>query len=130
MQAFVEGGFPVWIILALVLVTHPLALAAVITAFVNRSRGVVLGLSSAVLLFALTTACVGIAGYLWGISRTEEALAGSGIDPEILEALREQGQREASWNWMCGGIGAAIPLLLALVGLARGATMKTRPARS
>ena len=126
MQIFAEGGFPMWIILACVLVSHPLAIAAVIVAFVNEQRAVVLALSGAVLLFAQTTACVGVAGYLWGLSQVEAALAGAaGLEPAMLEALREQGQQEASWNWICGGIGTVLPLILALVGLARGVTMKT-----
>ncbi|AKF04158.1 hypothetical protein [Sandaracinus amylolyticus] len=130
MQPFVEGGFPVWIVLAVVLVSHPLAIAAVITSFVNRSRGVVLGLSSAVLLFALTTVGVGVAGYFWSVSEIEYALEhAGGLDPAMLDAMREQGRSEASWSWICGGIGAALPLVLSLVGLGRGVTMSSTPRR-
>jgi hypothetical protein len=121
---FYEGGWPMYGVLACTLLAHPVALAALIVAFASRRRGMVLGLSAAALLLGLSTACTGAAGYAFGLHQMNEALAGAWLEPAQVEALRAAGESEAGWNLVCGMAGAALPVLLALVGLARGLTLR------
>lgn len=122
LQAFQEGGWPMYVVLLCTMATHPLAVGIAITAFVSKRKGMVIGLAAASLVFGLSTACAGAGGYLWSMQQVNEAVAYA--DPAFVETLRAQGQREASWNWICGAIGAALPALLSLIALVRGITMR------
>jgi hypothetical protein len=123
MTPFVEGGWPTYVVLGCAIVTHPLALGAVAIAFSSDARrGLAIGLSSAALVLALLTAVVGVVGYLTAMQIVDAAVVMA--DPEMREVLRAQGRSEASWNLVCGALGAAIPILLALAGLVRGAMIR------
>lgn len=113
-----------WIVLLCTLATTPLAIAAAITAFASKRKGMVLGLAAAALLFSLSTACVGVSGYLYWMQVVEGAIAGAVVDGDVRARLYEQGEREAAWNWMCGLAGAALPIALSGAALLRGATMR------
>jgi hypothetical protein len=120
---FQEGGWTMWIVLLCTLATTPLAVAAAITAFASKRKGMVLGLAGAALLFSLSTACVGVSGYLYWMQQVDEAIAFAS-DGEVAAQLREVGEREASWNWMCGLLGAALPIVLSSAALLRGAMIR------
>lgn len=114
-----------WLVLLCTLTTTSIALAAVLTAFTSGRRSFVIGMSAATLVFAISTACVGVAGYAWGMRQVEDALAAVALeDPRVVEQLRSEGQREASWNWICGLGGAALPIVLGSAALLRGVTMR------
>lgn len=127
MTPFVEGGWPTYVVLLCSLVTHPLAIGAVAVAFGSKRRAMAIGLSSAALLFALSTVAIGVGGYLYVMHVVDGAVAFA--DPSTREIIRAQGEHEASWNATCGVLGCAIPLLLALAGLVRGFTL-TEPSRA
>lgn len=122
MRIFQEGGWPMFPLLACVMITHPLSVGVAITAFVSKRRGMVLGLGSASLLLSLGAVGIGVGGYLLGMRQVEQALAMVG--PEHTSMLYEQGRAEASVNWMCGLAGAALPVLVSLIAIARGVMMR------
>ncbi len=128
MTPFIEGGWTMYPILACALMAHPLAIAAVVGAFFAKRRALAIGFASAALLTALTTAAVGVFGYFYAMNVVNAALAT--VDPAAREMLHAEGQREASWNLICGALGCALPLLLAIAGLVRGFTLGDRRAAS
>jgi hypothetical protein len=81
---FQEGGWTMWIVLLCTLATTPLAIAAAITAFASKRKGMVLGLAGAALLFSLSTACVGVSGYLYWMQQVDEAIAFAS-DAEVVD---------------------------------------------
>lgn len=123
-RTFQEGGWTMFPLLACVLVTHPLAIGAAIAAFVSKRRGMVIGLGATALLLSLGAVAIGVGGYLIGMRQVDLAIAGAGLPPEQSAAILAQGRAEASVNWMCGLAGAALPVLVSLIAIARGVAMR------
>jgi hypothetical protein len=120
--AFFEGGLPMYGILLCALIACSLACVALVLAFVAGQRRGALGTASVALLAAVGTAVIGVGGYFLGMHNVEEVVAV--VEPALRETVRAQGQSEASWNLICGAIGAVVPALLASVALLRAVTMR------
>lgn len=103
------------------MVTHPLAIAALATAFGRRHRALSLGLGAASVATAMAGLLLGALGYFLGMSLVESAVANA--DVESREMLMEVGRREAMVNVWCALASAAIPGLFGALALARGATL-------
>lgn len=117
---FQEGGASMWGILAFDLCAMALVPLALIVSIVARSRGtmrgVSLGLGVLALMAALTPMCMGVGGYMYGVSRTEAAVANA--DPQYKEMLTTAGEAEASQNLNFGfgsGCLCLMPAVLALM---------------
>ena len=122
--SFQEGGFAMYFIACIGALGHLMAIAA-LASMVAKRRAMPLGMGAATLLFAVTTMCLGVGGYLWGMRQVDEAIAFA--DPEQREALYAQGQAEASNNLTFGGCAFLFPLLAGVVAITRGAMMKDGP---
>ncbi len=121
---FQEGGAAMYLVLCVGALGHGLALAALGSMLAKR-RAMPLGFGAATLLFALTTACAGVGGYVMGMRNVEDAVAFA--DPEMQARLRAQGQEEADNNLYFGGCAFLFPFFAGLVAIGRGATMKDGP---
>lgn len=124
---FMEGGWPMYLVLCTGLFGHVLAIASLGAMFAKR-RAMPLGMGAATLLFAVTTMCVGVGGYFMGMRMVDEAVAFA--DPESQAMLRAQGQDEADNNLWFGGCAFLFPLLCGLAAIGRGAMMKDSPGQA
>lgn len=120
-----EGGAPVWGLLLCVLVSHPVALAAIGVALAKRSRGLSLGLGAVTVGLGVAALALGVLGYLYGMHQVDAAVAYA--DPESRALLREVGQHEALISVWCGLGAMALPLLLGVAAVARGLTLPAKP---
>ncbi|MBX7194123.1 MAG: hypothetical protein K1X94_18865 [Sandaracinaceae bacterium] len=121
---FQEGGAAMYLVLCIGALSHVLALAALGSMLAKR-RAMPLGFGAATLLFALSTACTGVGGYLMGMRNVEDAVAFA--DPELQARLRAQGQEECDNNLYFGGCAFLFPFFAGLVAVGRGAMMKDGP---
>lgn len=121
---FQEGGFAMYLALCAGVLAHLFALVSIGALFASR-RAFPLGMGAATLLFALSTALVGVLGYVWGMQQVNEAVMY--VDPTQAEMLRQVGQDEADNNLWLGGLLCILPSLVGVVALARGAMMKDAP---
>ncbi len=113
-----EGGTPVLGLLCCALVSHPLAIAAVAVALVSRVKRWALVAGGISLAVGLGAIGLGVAGYLYGISQVEAALAE--VPPEVRAELLDVGRSEAMISIWVGLVSAAFPLLAGVGALARG----------
>jgi hypothetical protein len=118
---FQEGGFAMYFALCGGVLAHLLALASIGALFAQR-RAFPLGMGAATLLFALSTALVGVLGYVWGMQQVNEAVAY--VDPSQAEMIRQVGQDEADNNLWLGGLLCILPSLVGVLAISRGAMMK------
>lgn len=117
---FQEGGWPMWVVLAVDLCAGglvPLAVVVTLVArFTNKGRTVALVLGVLALVSAIVPMCAGVGGYYLGMSYVEEAVAN--VDPEYKQQLLLAGRAEASNN-LTFGIGSGccllVPAILALL---------------
>ncbi len=119
-----EGGFAMYVMLLIALVTHPLAIGAVVTTFGSR-RGLTLALGVTTLVLAGLLVGSGVLGYVLGMRNVDEAVRFA--DPEFAAALRAQGAEEADNNLYFAVILGAFPLLAGSIALLRGLRMKPPP---
>lgn len=121
---FMEGGWSMYLVLCTGGLSHLLAVASLAALFSKR-RAMPLGMGAATLLFAVTTMCVGVGGYVMSMRMVEEAVAFA--DPASQDMMRAQGQDEADNNLYFGGCAFLFPLLCGIAALGRGAAMKDSP---
>jgi hypothetical protein len=120
-QWFQEGGAPMYGALCCSLLSIGMGLGAVGVAFATKKRNLTIGLGAATLLFALTTLCTGVSGYVMGMRNVEAAVAFAVADQRA--ALLERGQDEAQNNLEMGACASLLPLLLGIAALGRGLTL-------
>lgn len=118
---FQEGGWAMYGALCCALLSIVMGLGALGVAFATKKRGLAIGLGAATLLFALTTLCTGVTGYVTGMHNVEAAIANA--DPVYRTALLERGQDEAQNNLEMGACASLLPLLLGIAALGRGLTL-------
>ena len=118
MTMFHEGGPSMFGLLCCGLIGNPLALAAVVAAFVTKSKGARIGLGAASLLVGGATLLAGIAAYFYWMNVVEGAVAFA--DAAMRAQLYERGREEAMTNIWFGAAAAFLPLLLGAIGLVRG----------
>ncbi len=121
LQAFEEGGWPMYLVLA---VDSCFAVVAVVAlALAVALRGSTVGKVAAAGLgaCALLPLLIGVGGYTWGMQRVTEAVTYA--DPEFREQLMVVGRSEAMNNlWfgagslMCTLPVAAVVLMAAFLG--------------
>ncbi|MBW2465139.1 MAG: hypothetical protein JRH11_26050 [Deltaproteobacteria bacterium] len=121
-EMFLAGGPSMWVALLCSMIGNPLAIAAVVGAFVTRKRGMRLGLGIAAVCFGLATLFIGGAGYMYGMSQVASVLPL--VDPGDRELIQAVGQAEAMNNIWLGLCGSALPLLFGTLAIARGAMTK------
>jgi hypothetical protein len=117
-----EGGWPVMLLLSGALCSHPLALAALVSAVVGRSRrwtSIAGGVSLAAGALALA---IGVAGYFVGMSNVEAAVAS--VSAEYRDELYAVGRAEARISLWVGLATAALPGLAGGVALGRAALLR------
>ncbi len=120
---FMAGGPSMWVALLCSMIGNPLAIAAVVGAFVTKKRSWRLGLGLAAVCFGVATLFISGAGYMYGMSQVASVLPM--VDPEQRELVREIGQQEAMNNIWLGLCGSALPLLFGAVAVVRGAMTKS-----
>jgi hypothetical protein len=112
MNYFLEGGWPMWLIL---LFTGVGLTAGVVSLGAARGRaGVALGAGT--LVVALMIVGAGLFGWQLGRAQTDAAVVYA--SPADVEVLRAQGYEESSHALVCGLAGAAIPLILGIAAIA------------
>lgn len=119
---FHDGGATMWLALLCSLIGNPLALVAIVGAFVSKKRGWRLGLGGAALVFGVLTLMVGAAGYSYGMSQAEQAVLFA--EPETRAALLAMGRHQALNNVWFGLCGALLPLVFGSIAIVRGALTK------
>jgi hypothetical protein len=119
MRVLDEGGWGVVAIFASMFLTHPLAVAALVTAFASRQSRRACALAYGSLLLSLSAFCTGVVGYLVGLDRISGVLPD--VSPSQYATMHAQGLREIRWNLTCGALGTILPGLLATIALLRGA---------
>lgn len=99
-----------YLVLLFAVLGHAAAIVAIALVAARVSRlgrriagGIALGLGVA-------TVAVGYVGWQHGLHMTDEALAG--VDPQMHEALRAQGEKEAGHNLTFGLYACALPILV------------------
>jgi hypothetical protein len=120
-QWFQEGGGAMYGALCCSLLAVAIGLGALGVAFATKKRGLAIGLGAATLLFAVTTLCTGVSGYVMGMRNVDAAIANA--DPVYRTALLERGQDEAQNNLEMGACASLLPLLLGIAALGRGLTL-------
>ncbi len=119
-----EGGWTMYLALCSGVLGHLLGLLA-LGSLASSRRAFPLGMGAATLLFALSTALIGVLGYVLGMQMVSEALAY--VEPSQAEELRRVGMDEADNNLWLGAIASVFPFLAGTAAVARGATMKDQP---
>ncbi len=107
---FQMGGVWMYPILALGLLLGPLSLIAVLAAAVvpgGTGRRIVGGLAAFGIVAGLGVAGIGLIGTVVGTSSVDAAL--EGVPPDVREAIREQGMKEA-WVSATFGLGVGLPI--------------------
>ena len=122
-QFFQEGGWAMYLVLAMGSSAHLLAVAALGSMFSKR-RAVPLGFGAATLLLAVSTLCLGAGGFVVAMRQVEAAVAFA--DPATQEIMRALGRDEADNNLYFGGCAFLLPFLAGVLALGRGATRKDR----
>lgn len=119
-SAFRDGGWPMYVVLAVDLCAAgfvPLALVlAVVARFKMNLRGAALGVGVVALLSALVPMCAGVGGYMLGMHKVEAAVAVASEDQR--ETMRAMGEAEAGTNLSFGfgsGCLCLVPAVLALM---------------
>ena len=102
------------------------ALAAIASLFAP-SRRLPIGVGLSAMIIGLMALGMGLFGTMQGRRVTEEAVAN--VDPELSELIRTQGYEESDNNLVLGGLASVLPLLVGMLAIGRGVTMKeaTKP---
>ena len=120
-RMFLEGGPTMYFVLCIAALAHLGGLAGLIVALVRKKRSLALGLGSVGIVVVVLLLAVGFLGYMYGMSRTEAALAS--VDPTVREAILAQGRSESMNNIWFSLCSAAMPLAFAIVLFIRGAML-------
>lgn len=118
MMMFHEGGPSMFGLLCCGLIGNPLALAAVVAAFVAKSKGARIGLGAASLLVGGATLLAGVVAYFYWMNVVEDAVAFA--DMASRRTLYERGRAGAMNNLWLGAAASFLPLVLGAIGLVRG----------
>lgn len=110
MQLFMEGGWPMWLIVLLTLAAG----ATTVAALIANNRVMAFVALGGVALIALT----GVGGTMLGRQQVDAAIVAV-EDAHDRELIREGGYREASRNLQFAGIVGVPLLLLAVAAYAR-----------
>lgn len=120
MQAFQEGGATMYGILCMALFAHVLGLAALgVSLFSKKGKGgAPLAIGSGALLFGVVSMLIGVVGYLWGMSRVDDALLYA--DSSQAELMRAVGRAEAMNNIYFGCCATVFPVVAGLAAIIVG----------
>jgi hypothetical protein len=115
-----DGGASMWAILAFDMCAMLLVPVALIVSIVARARGKMRGVSLTLgvlaLLSALVPMCAGVGGYMFGMSKVEDAVENVSADQKAV--IMAAGESEASANLNLGfgsGCTCLLPAVLALL---------------
>jgi len=102
------------------------ALAAMASIFAS-SRKIPIGFGLSAMIIGLMALGMGLFGTMQGRRVTEQAVISA--PPEYAEMLRTQGYEESDNNLVLGGLASVLPLLVGMLAIGRGVTMKeaTKP---
>ena len=120
-NAFQEGGASMWGVLCCGGFAHVMAIVA-LGFMLSKKRGAIIGTGAASLALGVVSMGVGLAGYLYGMSRVEEAIAFA--DPAMRDMLLAQGRSEAMNNLWFGACTCGIPALAGALVLVKGMLTK------
>lgn len=115
MQAFVECGWPAWVVLLGVIVALPIAATALALAIHRKRTAPVMALLA--LSIGMAPYGCGTVGEVIGRSQVDAVLSGGSVDPVFAEEIRVTGYAEAAQCRKIGLGGSALPGLVALVAL-------------
>ena len=107
MQAFVECGWPSWVVLLGVLVALPFAATALALAIHRKRTAPVMAVLA--LSIGMAPYGCGTIGEVVGRSQVDDALSGGAIDPGLAEEIRAVGYAEAAQCRKVGLGGSALP---------------------
>ena len=107
-------------ILCMALFAHVLGLAALgVSLFSKKGKGgTPIAIGSGALLFGVVALILGIVGYLWGMSRVDDALAYA--DPSQAALMRQVGRAEAMNNIYFGCCATVFPVIAGLAAILVG----------
>src|SRR4051812_5691756 len=121
---YFAGGIGSLFVIGLTVLALFCSLVAVVVTLIVKNSMVPGIMGMLLIFFAILIALIGVGSGLYGRSRMERAIAGSGIDPSQEAMIRAEGEREANQPLMMGLLGAALP---GLAGAALGmVAMKRR----
>lgn len=122
-RAFQEGGWSMWAVLAVAMVTHVGALVGVVVSFTKASRGTLFVLAGLGVVGVLLTLGVGWVGYSTGMSTAHDAVRFA--DPELRDSLLTEAEAEAGQNTKFGLVASAWPALATVIVGLRAVTRNT-----
>lgn len=115
MQAFVECGWPAWVVLLGVIVAVPIAATALALAIHRKRTAPVMAVLA--LSIGMAPYGCGTVGEVIGRSRVDAALSGGTVDPAYADEIRAVGYAEAGQCRKVGLGGSALPGFIALAAL-------------
>ncbi len=115
---FLEGGWPMWVLLGADVCLIGLFVVGLGVAGVLRGTTIAKLIGGVLIVLALAPAVIGAGGYFWGMHQVNQALMN--VDPSERAVITEEGRAEAMNNvWFGGGsLLCTLPAAALVLGIA------------